>query len=61
MGRTHSSGNRCNDTIDTKELDTWLRTKMAGYKTPRKYLLVNELPRNAMGKVVKNEVKQLFV
>ena len=50
-----------NKTIDTKELDTWLRTKMAAYKTPRKYLLVNELPRNAMGKVVKNEVKQLFV
>jgi acyl-coenzyme A synthetase/AMP-(fatty) acid ligase len=30
------------------------------YKTPRNYLLVPELPRNAMGKVTKNEVKNLF-
>ena len=47
--------------MDTKALDTWLRTKMAAYKTPRKYLIVKELPRNAMGKVVKNDVKQLFL
>jgi malonyl-CoA/methylmalonyl-CoA synthetase len=33
---------------------------MAAYKTPKKYLIVDELPRNAMGKVVKNEVKQFF-
>ncbi len=49
------------ETIDAKELDTWLRTKMASYKTPRKYLVLDELPRNAMGKVVKNDVKKLFI
>jgi malonyl-CoA/methylmalonyl-CoA synthetase len=43
------------------ELNKWLREKMAAYKTPRKYLLVEELPRNAMGKVTKNDVKKLFV
>jgi malonyl-CoA/methylmalonyl-CoA synthetase len=37
-----------------------MRAQMATYKTPRKYLMVKELPRNAMGKVVKNEVKILF-
>ena len=47
-------------TIDTAKLDQWLRTQMASYKTPRKYLILDELPRNAMGKVVKNEVKALF-
>jgi malonyl-CoA/methylmalonyl-CoA synthetase len=41
-------------------LSSWLVTKVAGYKKPRKYLLVDELPRNAMGKVVKSEVKKLF-
>jgi len=46
--------------IDLKELNKWLREKMAAYKTPRKYLLVSELPRNAMGKVTKNDVKKLF-
>jgi malonyl-CoA/methylmalonyl-CoA synthetase len=47
--------------INLDELNKWLREKMASYKTPRKYLLVNELPRNAMGKVTKNDVKKLFV
>jgi malonyl-CoA/methylmalonyl-CoA synthetase len=46
--------------INLDELNKWLREKMASYKTPRKYLLVNELPRNAMGKVTKNDVKKLF-
>ncbi len=41
-------------------LSKWLVEKMAAYKKPRKYLLLEELPRNAMGKVVKNEVKKLF-
>lgn len=46
--------------LDTKELTTWLRERMPAYKTPRKYLLLDELPRNAMGKVVKNDLKKLF-
>ena len=50
-----------NPAFDLKELNKWLREKMAAYKTPRKYLLVNELPRNAMGKVTKNDVKKLFI
>jgi malonyl-CoA/methylmalonyl-CoA synthetase len=33
---------------------------MPAYKTPKRYLVVETLPRNAMGKVVKNDVKQLF-
>ncbi len=46
--------------IDEKALNNWLVQKMAAYKKPRKYLILKELPRNAMGKVVKNEVKKLF-
>lgn len=46
--------------IDLKELDSWIRERMPAYKTPRKYLFLTELPRNAMGKVVKNELKKLF-
>lgn len=46
--------------IDLDELNSWLRERMASYKTPRKYLLIEELPRNAMGKVTKNELKKLF-
>lgn len=47
--------------INLEDLNKWLRANMAAYKTPRKYLLVDELPRNAMGKVTKNDVKKLFV
>ena len=46
--------------LDQHQLNQWMRTQMPTYKTPRKYLLVKELPRNAMGKVVKNEIKTMF-
>ena len=48
------------NTFDTHTLQLWLREKMAAYKTPRKYMVLPELPRNAMGKVVKSSLKQLF-
>ena len=48
------------NTINLDDLNKWLRENMAAYKTPRKYLLVAELPRNAMGKVTKNDIKKLF-
>lgn len=48
------------DSFDTQTLHAWLRERMPAYKTPRKYLVVNELPRNAMGKVTKNDLKKLF-
>lgn len=47
--------------LDTKILTTWIRERMPAYKTPRKYLFLEELPRNAMGKVVKNDLKKLFL
>ena len=48
------------NTFNEKELFNWIVQKIASYKKPRKYLVVDELPRNAMGKVVKNDVKKLF-
>jgi malonyl-CoA/methylmalonyl-CoA synthetase len=46
--------------FDATELDAWMKENIAPYKRPRKYLVVEDLPRNAMGKVVKSEVKKLF-
>lgn len=46
--------------LDLKELNAWIRERMPAYKTPRKYIFLTELPRNAMGKVVKNDLKKLF-
>ena len=42
------------------DLQAWARERLAPYKLPRALKPVAALPRNAMGKVVKPEVKQLF-
>lgn len=46
--------------INPEELKNWLKTQLAHYKVPTVYSFVKELPRNAMGKVVKNTVKTIF-
>lgn len=43
------------------ELTEFCRERMARYKVPKKVRLVEDLPRNAMGKVLKNEVRKVFV
>ena len=43
------------------ELRTWAKEKVAVYKVPTKLLVVEDLPRNAMGKVTKPLVKKLFM
>ena len=48
------------DSIDLKELNTWIRERLPAYKVPRKYLIQDDLPRNVMGKVTKVELKSLF-
>ena len=42
------------------ELKEWTKQKLAHYKTPRHWQSLKTLPRNAMGKVVKKELKSLF-
>jgi malonyl-CoA/methylmalonyl-CoA synthetase len=41
-------------------LREWLAERIAPYKLPRRWMFVEELPRNAMGKVTKPAVKELF-
>jgi enoyl-CoA hydratase/carnithine racemase len=47
-------------TTSKEEINTWLRERLPGYKVPRLYQFVEELPRNAMGKVTKNDLKIMF-
>jgi malonyl-CoA/methylmalonyl-CoA synthetase len=47
--------------LDIEQLKAWLKEKLPGYKTPKKYIIQNELPRNAMGKVTKNDLKNIFI
>jgi malonyl-CoA/methylmalonyl-CoA synthetase len=37
-----------------------LRGELAGYKVPKRVFIVSELPRNAMGKVQKNVLRDQF-
>ena len=46
--------------IPKEDINTWLRERLPGYKVPRLYHFVEELPRNAMGKVTKNDLKIMF-
>lgn len=41
-------------------LRDWCKGRLSVYKIPRRLLAVNELPRNAMGKVTKPAVRALF-
>lgn len=49
-----------NSEIDIAELSSWMKEKIASYKTPKRYIIMQELPRNAMGKVTKKDIKELF-
>lgn len=46
--------------IDTEGLKQWAKEYLPSYRVPRKFLTLASLPRNAMGKVTKNDVKKLF-
>ena len=41
------------------ELQDWVKRNLARYKVPREILFLDELPRNATGKVLKRELAQL--
>lgn len=45
---------------DPEEMLALLKTKIANFKVPKRLVLVDELPRNAMGKVQKNLLRQTF-
>lgn len=47
--------------IGLEELRTWAKEKLAPYKLPNQLYLWNSLPRNAMGKVNKKELKKKLV
>ena len=51
---------RAGTSLELGALTEWARERLAPYKVPRALRVVDSLPRNAMGKVVKSEVAGLF-
>ena len=40
-------------------LDDFCKARIGGYKRPRRYIFVEELPKSATGKILKAELRQL--
>jgi malonyl-CoA/methylmalonyl-CoA synthetase len=49
-----------NQTIDEQALIASLKTQLASYKAPKKIMVIEELPRNTMGKVQKNLLREHY-
>ena len=47
--------------LTKNEFISFCKNNMARFKAPKKVNFVDELPQNVMGKVIKHEVKQLFI
>lgn len=47
--------------VPAPELRAWVREYLAGYKVPARIMGVDALPRNSMGKVLKTQVRDLFL
>jgi malonyl-CoA/methylmalonyl-CoA synthetase len=50
----------CHAPVDTDQLIAALKTRIANFKVPKKIVIVDELPRNSMGKVQKNLLRISF-
>ncbi|OMO66675.1 AMP-dependent synthetase/ligase [Corchorus olitorius] len=50
-----------NSALSLEELCSWAKDKLAPYKLPTRLMLWDSLPRNAMGKVNKKELKRQLV
>ena len=46
--------------IDQKKIEDNLKPKLAKFKQPKYYIFVEELPRNAMGKIQKASLREQF-
>jgi malonyl-CoA/methylmalonyl-CoA synthetase len=46
--------------LSQENLKTWCDGRMSAYKIPKKLKILDSLPRNAMGKVTKSDLKKLL-
>jgi len=51
---------RSHPSLTLESFRSWAKERLAVYKVPTKILILEELPRNAMGKVTKPTVIELF-
>jgi len=61
-GEIVASGIVCKeDSLNIDDITEWCSNYLSDYKIPRKIKILDDLPKNSMGKVTKPELKQLFI
>jgi len=45
-------------TVGPDALEAWCRQEIASFKKPKRYIFIDELPKNSYGKVVKTELRK---
>ncbi len=48
-------------TLNTGELKSYLKTKLAPFKVPKEYNIIDELPKSALGKILRRELKKTYI
>ena len=48
------------DNNNADQIKQWLKDKLPTYKIPRDYIFIEDLPKNTLGKVTKNKLKEYF-
>ncbi|MEE2621812.1 MAG: hypothetical protein VYA93_03555 [Pseudomonadota bacterium] len=46
--------------INSKKISEILTKKLAKYKCPKGYIFVNSFPRNSLGKILKNKLREEY-
>ena len=52
---------RAGQEITPEELAAYCRERLAGYKTPKTIVVVEQLPKNASGKILKRNLREMYV
>jgi fatty-acyl-CoA synthase len=50
---------RAGSKLDAGTVQEYVKSNLARYKAPRDVVFIDELPRNATGKVLKRELREL--
>ncbi len=52
---------RPGETVTSAELDQFCRQKLAAYKVPKIYEIVESLPKSAVGKILRRELREMVI
>jgi long-chain acyl-CoA synthetase len=47
--------------VTSAELDQFCRQKLAAYKVPKIYEIVESLPKSAVGKILRRELREMVI